>query len=137
MATFANIVINDGAATPAAHTFAVTSRLNNVLTWNDRSSGVAAGFKGITLSYRPATAQNANAKIVMKIVDPRLAVTSASSGSGVQPNPVQAYFASANLEFILPAASDALARSDILAYAANLLANAQVVDAIKNLNPPV
>lgn len=137
MAAFAPIVIKDGASTPTDHTFGVTSRNANLVQWDDRSAGVVAGFKPITLSYRPSTSRNGNARILIKIQDPRLAVTAPSGGSGIQPNPIEAYHTLAKVEFIIPPAADEAARKDILAYVKNLLGNQQVVDTVTALNPPV
>lgn len=136
MANFANIVLKDGAAVPADHTFAVSARGNGLLQWDDRSEDVVAGFRTITSSYR-APKGNTVGKVVLKIVNPRLGVTAPSSGTGLQPNPVAAYHCVAKVEFLIHPAADSLARSDILAYTKNLLANAQIVDLIKDLNPPV
>lgn len=137
MATFSPIVLKDGASTPVNHTFGVTSRNGSLLSWDDRAQGVVAGFKNLTLSFRAAAAGNGNTRILIKLQDPRLAVTSPSGGTGIQPNPVAAYFTLAKVEFIIPGAADEQARKDILAYMADLLTKDPVKDTVINLAPPV
>lgn len=137
MALFADIVINDGQGTPAAHTFAKAVRDGDLVEWHDRSAGVLAGFKKISLRVRPASNLQGMYKVTIKVMDPKLAVTAPASGSGVQPNPTQAYFTTATHEFLIPAASDAQARKDILAYAKNLLSNSQISEAVELFAPPV
>lgn len=135
MATFANMTLLDSAA--ASHIFAVARRENNLWEWHDRASGVAAGYRSIKMTFRPSSSNNAGTKVQLTIRDPRLAVTAPSSGSGVQPNPVAAYATFATVSFTLPEATDALARADILSYITACLAQAQVMDAVKNPSPPV
>lgn len=135
MATFANIVINDGQAAPVAHTFAVAMRRENLLEWHDRSAGTIAGFKKISLST--GLSSNGTYKCTIKVLDPKLAVTAPASGSGIQPNPVAAYTCLAKLEFVEPNGSDLQARKDLLAYVTNLLSNTQIVEAIRDMAPPV
>jgi len=136
MATFANIVIKDGQATPVDHTFAVAFRRDNQVGWTDRSIGILAGFRNITLTTRPATNANAGTRVNVKVTDPRLA-TLGTDSSGVTPNAQKAYETLCETSFLLPSGSDRQARLDILAYLANLLANAQIKDAIVDLAPPV
>lgn len=136
MATFANIVLKDGQATPVNHTFATAYRRDNELGWADRSAGVLAGFRAISLVARPGTAQNAGTRISLKVKDPRLAVLGIND-QGIQPLPMKAYENLCELTFMLPNGSDRQSRQDILAYVANLLANDQVKDSIIDLAMPV
>lgn len=136
MSAVANIVINDGQGTPVAHIFAPSRQSGDLFSWTDRSAGVVAGFKTISVMTRFASAGNAGQKVTLKIVDPRLAQTSPSSGSGVQPNPIAAYNTLATIEFLLPHAADSQARKDIYAYAKNLLATAFVKAMVEDLDAP-
>lgn len=137
MATLASIVINDGLATPVAHTFAPALRSGNLIEWQDRSPGVFAGFNRITLETKPIVRSNGMFRATLKVVAPKLAVTSPQGGTGVQPNPTAAYHTEAILQFIIPAASDKDARANALAYLKNLLSNQQIVDTVVDMNPPV
>jgi len=136
MASVAPIVINDGQATPVAHTFSPARQSGDLYEWHDRSALVAAGFKKISVFTRFGTVSNAGQRITIKVMDPTLAVTAPSSGTGIQPNPVQAYSTLCTLDFLLPNAANQQARKDVLAYVKNLLSNSQIVAAIENLDAP-
>lgn len=137
MAVFAPIEINDGQATPVRHTFAPALRSGNLVEWQDRSAGVFAGFNRISLDVRSITKKGGMYRATLKVVAPTLAVTAPQSGTGVQPNPVEAYHTETILQFILPAATNVSARANALAYIKNLLSNQQIVDTVLDLNPPV
>lgn len=137
MSQLANIVINDGLATPGSHTFAPALRAGNLIEWQDRAPGVFAGFNRITLDTKPITGRNGMYRATLKVVAPTLAVTSPQGGTGVQPNPTAAYHTEAILQFIIPSASDRNARANALAYIRNVLSNEQIVDTVVDMNPPV
>ncbi|UUW21428.1 MAG: hypothetical protein [Sanya fiers-like virus 55] len=138
MATLANIVINDGQSTPVAHTFEPARRVGNSIEWHDRASGVLAGFNRIMLtSVAPKKLASGVYRVTVKVMAPTLAVTAPSSGTGIQPNPVAAYFTESIHTFNIPAASTADARKTARLYAIGALSNAQIVDAIDKLAPPV
>lgn len=136
MAAIAQITIADGQATPVNKTFDVqmSQQGNDPAVWLEKTSGSYNGFKRLSLLTRRSESNKAT-KVSIKIVDPTLAVTAPASGTGIQPNPVQAYAVLGTLEFVLPDACTLQNRKDILAYAKNVLANAIVVDAVNNLAP--
>lgn len=136
MAAVAPIVINDGAATPVAHTFNPSRQSGDLFEFTDRVSGVAAGFNKISVLTRYGAASNAGQRVTMKVTVPTLAVTAPSSGTGVQPNPTAAYTGLATIEFLIPNASDAVARANLLAYVKNLMATSFVANMIQNLDAP-
>jgi hypothetical protein len=59
--------------------------------------------------------------------------TSASTGTGIAPAPTVAYVHQSTHEFILPERGSLADRKDILAFAANALANATVTTAVQTL----
>jgi len=136
MATFANIVINDGKTPVVSHTFSPAFRRDNMVGWADRAPGVVAGFRTVILTTRPANSSNAGTRVNVKVVDPRLA-TLGTSDAGIVPNPTKAYETLAEFTFLLPQASDREARLDIIAYVKGLLANPQIQDSIVDLAPPI
>lgn len=136
MATFTNLVLKDGLATPADHNFLPSYRKENEMGWADRSAGVIAGFRHVSISIRPGTATNAGTRVTIKVKDPRLALVGVSD-AGIVPNPVKAYETLAELTFMLPSSSDRQARLDILAYIKNALSAAQIVDTVVDLAQPV
>jgi len=136
MANIASIVLADGQGTPVSRTFTYSHRENGVVTWVERSQGVSAGFRKITCGFRPANGRNGGYKVHLRVQDPRLAVTAPASGSGIQPNPVAAYFTVGELVWLLPEATDAQARKDAYAFLKNLAANTDVKNIIENLEAP-
>lgn len=141
MAARANIVINDGVATPVAHTFNPNSGDGNVpgvsiISYEDRLSGIQVGFPTISVQTRKPTKSNKNYKVSVKISVPVLETVSNSTVSGIAPAPTVAYTCTFIGDFISPERSTLPVRKDVLAYAKNLLANAVVTSAIQDLESP-
>ena len=134
MAQIANIVINDGKATPVAHTFApVTSHdANGVAIWTDRSTGVAVGFPELSFKLASPSKASRNYKVTAKVTLPVLNVTSPSTGTGIQPLPSVAYSLIADVKLTIPEATLLADRKDFFAYVKNFLANAVWTAAVEN-----
>lgn len=144
MPAFAALTINDGQATPVAHTFG-PHRIDEkqVATWFDRSSGVGIGFLKLTLSLRsPLGAVQAGSmsdankrvyKAVLTIDVPKLESTSAATGTGIAPAPTVAYVHAARLELSLPERGALADRKDLMAYIKNALSNASIATALETL----
>jgi hypothetical protein len=131
MSAFANIIINDGAATPVAHTFSpVKINADGVASLADRSSGISIGFPLITLNVRPPVKGSRVYKVTIRTTYPILEATSPSTATGIQPAPTVAYTLTSNTEFILPERSSLLDRTNLLALHKNLLANTNVSNAV-------
>lgn len=137
----ANITINDGAATPVAHTFNPTFD-KDMDIFEDRAGGIAIGFPLVTVRFkRPAPAQNGSAssangrvyRVQMNMAFPVLEVTSASTGTGIQPAPTVAYVLRCNSEWVLPERSTTQNRKDLRALFYNLLANTDVRKVLEDL----
>lgn len=142
MPTIANITINDGLATPVAHTFKpVNIDAQDVSHYEDMVSGIPLGYGRLSISLRrPSTslAPGANSRLAvfrckMKLEIPTLEVTSPSTGSGIQAAPTVSHTTLFTGEFVLPARGTLQERKDILAYAKNLLSNAIATDVAVNL----
>lgn len=124
MATFANLTINDGQATPVAHTFNARRIDGIVAKYQDISGGIALGYPTITLSTREPVQGSDVYKVVAKVSVPVLETISGTSYAGIIAAPQLAYTTTCNMEFLLPARSTLAVRKDLLAYVKNLLANA-------------
>lgn len=143
MPAFAALTINDGQATPVAHTFSpVRIDEKGVASFYDRSGGIAIGFPRISVSlrepvsgYRPGAASNGSRvyKGVIVIDVPTLETTSAATGSGIPPAPTVAYNHQSRQEFLLPERGTLADRNNIIAYSANSLGNATVKSVLQNL----
>lgn len=145
MPALAAITINDGQATPVAHTFNPAGPDESGASYlYDRSGGIAIGFPELSINLRqPQRVRNAKnsafstndrvyrATIAVRV--PTMDVTSPSTGSGIQPAPSKAYDTVVKMEFLLPERTTLQNRKDILAYAKNLLANAVVASVVQDL----
>lgn len=131
MSAFAPIVLADGATTPVNHTFSpVNIDVAGVAKLADRSGGISVGFPVVSLSVRNPSKTSKNYRVTVKVVVPTLEVTSASTGTGIQPAPTKAYDILSTLEFVLPERSTLLERQHIYAYMKNFLANTNVSNAV-------
>jgi hypothetical protein len=141
MAARANLVLNDGQATPVAHTFNPNSGDGNipgvsVISYEDRSGGIAVGFPMVSIATRKATKQQRNTKLTVTVVRPVLENTSNSTVSGIAPAPTVAYDVVFKGEFIIPERSTIDVRKDALAYVKSLLADAVITSAVQDLESP-
>lgn len=136
MSQVSNIVINDGATTPVAHTFQPSRVATELAIYQDRSAGVIAGFNILSIGTRFADKKNGAQKVTVRLALPTLAVTAPTTTTGIQPVPVAAYECFANIEFVLPSPSSVQNRKDLLALVKNLLATSVITDAVVDLNPP-
>lgn len=136
MAQAANIVINDGAPTPAAHTFSPQSVGLLTANYRDRSVGVIIGQPSIDLSKEDPKSAAGVYTITARVQLPILEVSAPSTGSGYQPQPKVAYTVTGNLRFLVPQRSAQTDRAYLLAFCKNLLAHATMVSAIEDLEMP-
>lgn len=127
MPQVANIVLADGQATPVNHTFSPTrlASLANSFRFEDRAAGVKAGYNTIQVETRTNSNDADKVDIVLKV--PRLAQTSASSGSGVQPNPIAAYHELMRITVTRPHALEQAVANDAYAFLKNLMSNTQFI----------
>jgi hypothetical protein len=137
MAAMANIVLNDGQGTPAAHTFVPVSNYNGVFVWEEKNADAAVGNRRITMSLRPPVNGSAVYKAVFKILNPKLEVTSPSTSSGYQPAPKVAYSVAATYEELIPERSALADRKDSTAFSKNLFAQSALTDLLNDLVTPI
>lgn len=143
MPALAALTINDGQATPVAHTFSpVRLDEKGVATFFDRSGGIAIGFPRFTFSMREpngnvqassASDKRRNYKSILTIDVPTMESTSAAAGTGIAPAPTVAYVHSARCEFLLPERGTLAERKNLLAYVTNGVGNATIATALQNL----
>lgn len=133
MSAIAAITIADGKATPENHTF------------NPIESGVASMYR-TGVSTLPLIGQevirvtqkkvNPQVQSVVVALDlPALETATGENSEGYTAAPKVAYVNRCTLTFMLPVRGTAAQRTDLRTLVKNLLANAQVVDAIDNLTP--
>jgi len=140
MGQIANIVINDGQATPVAHTFAPAKALADYALLEDRTAGIYVGYNKLTFSLQRPTgsAQSAtrNLKLSIKIETPKLEVVSNNTVSGIAPAPTVSYRPVAELVVTFPERCSLQDRKDLQAYIKNLLANTFATDAFEKYELP-
>lgn len=132
MTAFADLTLNDGLATPVAHTFKARRIDGIVAKYQDISGGISIGFPTILVSSREPVNGNDNFKVVTKVNLPVLETISGSSYAGVVAAPQLAYTLAYSAEWILPGRSTLAARKDLLAYVKNLMASAVVTALIQD-----
>lgn len=133
MTAIAALTLNDGLATPVAHTFApVNIDALGVAKWADRVGGIALGYPVVTQSLRSPTKGSRSYRLTTKVVVPTLELTSPSTGTGIQPAPTKAYDLMCSCEFVLPERSTLQERKNLLAYVKNVLAHAVVTAAVQD-----
>jgi hypothetical protein len=127
MPNLAALTINDGQATPAAHTFAVENRLGGKAMWADKAPGISSGFNRITNEVRMAKSKTgANSNITTWEL-PTLAVIDGTTQ--------RARVSSAQLRINFAQDATDQERKDAYAYIANFLSNATVKAAIIGQEP--
>lgn len=133
MTAIAALTLADGVAVPVNHTFnPVNIDAAGIAKWADRVGGISLGYPVVSFSLRAPTKSNRNYKLTAKVVTPVLEVTSASTGTGIQPAPTKAYDLIATVDMVLPERSTLAQRKDLLAFVKNFLANAAITAAVQD-----
>lgn len=136
MAQAANIVINDGAGTPVAHTFNPQMVGLDKSLFRDRTIDVIIGQPSIEMTKVEPTSTSGLYRVTTRVSVPVLEVSAPSTGSGYQPQPKVAYTLTGLTQFMIPQRSTLQERKHVLAYVKNLMANATLVSAVENLEMP-
>ena len=133
------IVINDGLATPVAHTFAPARTLADMAMFEDRVAGVYIGYNKLNFDLKrptgPSAAANRNLRLALRVETPKLEVVGNSS-TGITPPPTIAYRPQVEVVFTFPERCSLQDRKDLLAFVKNLTSNALVVDAVEKYELP-
>lgn len=135
MPAIGNVVINDGATTPVAHTFAPAGQEGLVNSYADRLSGIPVGYYTLDISLRKPSPKSLEKMYLatFRIRTPILEVTSPSTASGIQPAPTVGYNPICEIKFWLPERSSLQDRKNLRAYAKNLMADAVVTAVVESL----
>lgn len=140
MASIANIVINDGAGTPVAHTFTPAKAEADFALLEDRAAGIYIGYNKLTFSLSrpkgPAQAATRNLKLSIKIETPKMEVVSNGTVSGIAPAPTVSYRPVVELTSTFPERCSLQDRKDLQAFIKNALSNAFVTNAFENYELP-
>lgn len=141
MPQIANIVINDGATTPVAHTFVPLGKdADGVFWWEQKTPAPANGLGAKRIGYKQSRELNArnqltsSGKCSYTISVPTLE-TLANNSAGITPPPTVAYKELARVEFTLAERSTVQERKDTRVLALNLLGHAMAVANVDTLEP--
>jgi len=145
MPQLANVVINDGAATPVARTFSPGLKgTDGMQRWFEKTSVNAIGFWTLGQKFRePLTPkggvrssdQSRMYQTTIKVQLPVLETTSAATGTGIPPAPTVAYTPWVEVTFSLPERSTVQDRKHLRLLLINYLSHANAVATIEQLEP--
>lgn len=131
MPTFQRIALPNGLATPVVHNFDPanneTDGQKRVLSYEDRISGSPVAFGKLAINVNSGSPVR-TVRIAFRV--PTLETVSGAAPSGYQPAPREAFYESVVLEFKTHQRGTDAGRKDLVAYAKNILANADVVAVI-------
>lgn len=139
MPALANIVINDGAATPVAHTFTPIGRDSDGVTWFEQTNPVPANSLGAKkIGYKQVRGKTNGKELTQEsVVSYTLHVptleTLSNNASGFIPAPTLAYKEIARVELRLSERSTKQERKDTRSLALNLLASTMATANVDDL----
>lgn len=126
MPAIANLTINDGQASPVAHTFAVGTTDGQQAKWVEKSAANSLGYFPLTYSVRLSKSATGANVVEIGLSTPTL--------DGTVTNAV-ARKSTASVRFNFSQAATQQEMKDLVAYVTNFLSNASVKAAIPALEP--
>lgn len=127
MSTIANIVLKDGASTPAKHTFVPVGSTGNVTTYSEIAVNPYSDRPNITATIRPASASNEGHKTRWRLALPH--PLSNEGGCCVDTsNPPVGWF---TIETMVNKSLTADEINTLVAFLQNLVQETQFVETVK------
>lgn len=137
MAAIAPITVNDGKTpTAMAHTFTPVQSVPPLYKRNDVPGQAAIAQERLMIRVIAAKTLNGVTRVQGELVIPVSEVPAGGASTGYVAPPAIAHEMKAKFEFYFAARSDSAGRKDLRVMLMNLLANAQFVSAIDNLEMP-
>lgn len=127
MPAIAAMSINDGLATPVAHTFSPQTTSGSKAQWADRSPSIPAGYRTISHELADPNGTRTVHKVTLGFMIPVVATVDGSD--------TVVRYNSAQVVLNVNPQSTLQERKDLLAYVANTLGNANVKTSVENLEP--
>lgn len=134
MSAIGNIVINDGATTPVAHTFYPVNVDGATSNWRENQASLPLIGQG-TLQVSVRETKNAIKQVHIALTTPALEQITGNNSAGYTAAPKVAYTPLVGVTFNFDGRSTTQQRKDVRVLIMNALANAIIVDAVDNLNP--
>ena len=129
MPTIADIVLNDGQATPVAHTFKVKMNDMQQSLWEDRVGGIPIGYATVMVKTEDTKSVR---KVRLWVTIPTLEAISGANASGFTPAQKKAYDHRSYQEFFLPQRGTLAERKNLMAFHSNLLLNTGILAVIRD-----
>jgi hypothetical protein len=142
MAQIANIVLNDAAGTPVAHTFSPARQGffsgQDVAEYEDRAAntGIPVGFYKLSLSVSRPNRDRKSYRINVKLSTPVMETISNSTATGILPAPTVAYTPLIQMDVVIPDRTSLQARKDLRKMFYEALNATAVKAAIEDLEFP-
>lgn len=127
MPAIAALSVNDGLATPVAHTFSPVSTDGSTAKWADRSPSIPAGFRTISEEVAAPSGSRTVYRVTWGFMNPTVAAV-----DGVD---TVVRYSSAQVVLNIHPDSTLQERKDLLAYVANTLGLAGMKTSVENLEP--
>lgn len=127
MPAIAALTINDGLATPVAHTFSPVTTDGSMARWADRSPSIPSGYRLISHEVAGPSGNRTTHKMTFGFMCPVVATV----------NGVDTVVRYSSAQLVLNIHPDSLLqeRKDLFAYVKNFLANAGVQTSVENIEP--
>jgi hypothetical protein len=132
--TAAITLTDDTPVTPVNRVFNPAVQADGVYRYDNRASGIIAGYDNLTSSMRLPTKAAKSTKVQYRLTTPILEVTSPSTSTGIQPAPTVAYSLIGELTFTLPERSSLQDRKNLLKMLRDLIDEQIVTDAVVDYN---
>lgn len=140
MPAIKNIVINDGLATPVAHTFAPAKTQADYAQLEDRSSGIYIGYNKLVFKLdRPSgnsNVANRNVKLAVRVETPKMETLSNNSAAGIAPAPTVSYRPWVEVNGCFPERSSKQDRKDLRVYLIGVLQSVEGIAAFEDHELP-
>lgn len=127
MPAIATLTVNDGQASPVAHSFDPVTTDGSLAKWADRSPSIPAGFRTISEEVLPPANGRTVYKITFGYYNPTVATVDGSDQV--------VRFSSAQVVLNIAPDSSLQERKDLLAYVANSLGLSTIKTSVQNLEP--
>lgn len=127
MPAIAALTINDGLASPVAHTFAPATTDGSTAKWADRSPTIPAGFRTISYEVSLPSGNRTTNKLQMGLYNPTVATVN-SVDQVVR-------YSSAQVTLSIHPDATLQERKDLLAYLVNFFTQASVKTSVENIEP--
>lgn len=135
MSAIANIVIQDGKATPATHTF-YPIMSGQESSWRENQASLPLVGQGTVVEVLKLDNRNGLNRVRLVLELPALETATGANSTGYTAAPKVAYSNRATVEMVLPSRGTSDQRKDLRVLLSNLLKDAVVIDTIDNLNTP-